>query len=482
MSSAERRGRALEEHVLDEVGDAAALVGLVARAARQPHADADRTDVRHGLGDESKAVVENIADNHCEIAEGHGHWRRAGQPAENRIISRDPGPPRYNHSRVRPWNTGDMSARVKHRASAMTLRQTSTGAIRALDDSAAASARPRRAGARRAGAGARGEGRPRVPRRADLPLDPPTGVTDFDRMTDLSRELRAALSEHAVISTPEMARKDVSSDGTTKYLLRAGRRRADRVGVHPRHAGPDLLHLDAGRLRDEVRLLPDRQDGPRPQPHGGRNRRRRCACWRTDLGLLDTPFNIVVMGMGEPLHNYDDDDEGAADARRRSTASPCRRGASRCRRSASCRRSSGWRSEPYMPNLAISLHATTEAQRDELVPINRKYGLAQLLDACRRFPLKKRGRITFEYVLLAGVNDTPEDARRLVRLLTGIKGKVNLLPLNAAPGIPFERPSDERVDRVREDPRRPRHHRVGAQEPRPRHPRGVRTADRRRRA
>jgi 23S rRNA (adenine2503-C2)-methyltransferase len=99
-----------------------------------------------------------------------------------------------------------------------------------------------------------------------------------------------------------------------------------------------------------------------------------------------------------------------------------------------------------MPNLAISLHATTEDQRDRLVPVNRKYGLRELLDACRRFPLKRRERITFEYVMLQDVNDTPEDARRLVRLLHGIKGKVNLLPLNEAAGIPFKRPSDERVN------------------------------------
>ena len=100
-----------------------------------------------------------------------------------------------------------------------------------------------------------------------------------------------------------------------------------------------------------------------------------------------------------------------------------------------------------MPNLAISLHATTEEQRTALVPPNRKYSLASLIEACRQFPLKKRSRITFEYVMLDGVNDTPEDARRLARLLAGIKAKVNLIPLNPAPGIPFERPSDERVDR-----------------------------------
>jgi 23S rRNA (adenine2503-C2)-methyltransferase len=103
--------------------------------------------------------------------------------------------------------------------------------------------------------------------------------------------------------------------------------------------------------------------------------------------------------------------------------------------------------EPLMPNLAISLHATTEAQRTALVPPNKRYSLAAILDACRRFPLKKRNRITFEYVMLDGVNDSPEDARRLVTLLSGIKSKVNLIPLNPAPGILYNRPSDERVNR-----------------------------------
>ena len=132
-----------------------------------------------------------------------------------------------------------------------------------------------------------------------------------------------------------------------------------------------------------------------------------------------------------------------------------------------------------MPNLAISLHATTDEQRTALVPPNRKYPLAEILEACRRFPLKKRSRITFEYVMLDGVNDTPDDARRLVRLLSGIKAKVNLIPLNPAPGIPY-RPAIGRARRpLRADPRRPSHHGVGAKEPRPGHPRRVRSADRR---
>jgi 23S rRNA (adenine2503-C2)-methyltransferase len=100
-----------------------------------------------------------------------------------------------------------------------------------------------------------------------------------------------------------------------------------------------------------------------------------------------------------------------------------------------------------MPNLAISLHAPTDVQRGALVPINRTYGINEILDACARFPMKRRSRITFEYVLLAGVNDRPEDARMLAKLLAAVKSKVNLIPLNAAAGIPFERPSDEAVDR-----------------------------------
>jgi 23S rRNA (adenine2503-C2)-methyltransferase len=165
-----------------------------------------------------------------------------------------------------------------------------------------------------------------------------------------------------------------------------------------------------------------------------------------EAGMLDARFNIVLMGMGEPLHNYEatmkalrilSDEHGFALPGRRMTLSTVGVLPALERLA----------TEPLMPNLAISLHATTEDQRDMLVPINRKYGLKELLDTCRRFPLKRRERITFEYVMLNGVNDTPEDARRLVRLLHGIKGKVNLLPLNEAPGIPFERPSAERVNR-----------------------------------
>jgi 23S rRNA (adenine2503-C2)-methyltransferase len=102
--------------------------------------------------------------------------------------------------------------------------------------------------------------------------------------------------------------------------------------------------------------------------------------------------------------------------------------------------------EDLMPQLAVSLHAATEEQRRAIVPPTKKYSLQDIVDACKRFPLSKRRRIMFEYVMLAGVNDSDEDARKLVKVLAGVKAKVNLLPLNAAPGIPFDRPSDERIN------------------------------------
>jgi 23S rRNA (adenine2503-C2)-methyltransferase len=270
------------------------------------------------------------------------------------------------------------------------------------------------------------------------------GVTDFAQMTDLSRELRALLEASCIVSTPRIARKDVSVDGTTKYLLElADGKQIEAVYIPDTPAQTFCIssqvgcamgcgfcltgrmgifrNLTAGEIVGQVRLL------------------------AADLGLLDQPFNIVLMGMGEPLHNYDAvmkalrmlaSEHGLAMSPRRFTLSTVGvvPGIERLAR------------EPFMPNLAISLHATTEAQRSAIVPINRKYSLAQLMAACRAFPLRKRSRITFEYVLLDGVNDTVEDARRLVKLLHGIKAKVNLLPLNEAPGIPFRRPSDDRVN------------------------------------
>ena len=271
------------------------------------------------------------------------------------------------------------------------------------------------------------------------------GVVDFAGMTDLGRELRASLASSFRIVTPALVRKETSSDGTTKVLLRLeDGQLIESVFIPDTPANTFCLstqvgcamkcgfcltgkmgiirNLTAGEIAGQVRVLV------------------------RELNMLQARFNIVLMGMGEPLHNYDAvmkalrilaDEHGLAVNPRRVTLSTVGVLPALERLA----------TEPLMPNLAISLHATTEDQRDHLVPINRKYGLKELLDACRRFPVKRRERITFEYVMLKDVNDSDDDARRLVRLLNGIKAKVNLLPLNEAAGIPYERPSDARVNR-----------------------------------
>ena len=270
------------------------------------------------------------------------------------------------------------------------------------------------------------------------------GVTDIDRMTDLSRELRAVLMRDFTVSTPRIVRDETSSDGTRKLLLGlADGAQIEAVFIPDTPAMTFCVstqvgcamacdfcltgrmglvrHLTAGEIVGQVRVL------------------------AAVTHLTDRPFNIVLMGMGEPLHNYDNTmkafrilqaEQGFGVAARRVTLStigivPALERLAR---------------EPQMPNLAISLHGTTDEQRTALVPPNRKYPLADILAACRKFPLPRRGRITFEYVLLDGVNDSPEDAKRLVRLLAGLKAKVNLIPLNSAPGIPYNRPSESRID------------------------------------
>jgi 23S rRNA (adenine2503-C2)-methyltransferase len=271
------------------------------------------------------------------------------------------------------------------------------------------------------------------------------GVVDFEKMTDLSKDLRARLAADFEVVTPVLLSDLRSIDGTRKFVLElADHRRIEAVFIPDTPAMTFCIstqvgcamgcgfcltgkmglvrNLTAGEIAGQVRLLADA------------------------TRMLDHPFNIVLMGMGEPLHNYDPtmkalrilhSEHGLAVSPRRVTLSTVGivPGLQRLAK------------EPLMPNLAISLHATTDEQRSELVPPNRKYPLAEILETCRRFPLKRRSRITFEYVMLDGVNDTPEDARRLARLLSGIKAKVNLIPLNPAPGIPFERPPDERIDR-----------------------------------
>jgi 23S rRNA (adenine2503-C2)-methyltransferase len=271
------------------------------------------------------------------------------------------------------------------------------------------------------------------------------GVTDFAAMSDLGRDLRAQLAGPFTITTPQVERKERSSDGTTKFLLRlADGKLIESVYIPDTPAQTFCISTQVGCAMRCAFCLTGKMGIERNLTAGEIVGQVRVLA--RELGMLETRFNIVLMGMGEPLHNYEAtmkalrmlaDEHGFGMSARRMTLSTVGVLPALERLA----------TEPLMPNLAISLHSTTEDQRDMLVPINRKYGLEDLLDACRRFPLKRRERITFEYVMLQDVNDTPEDARRLVRLLHGIRGKVNLLPLNEAAGIPFERPSDDRVNR-----------------------------------
>jgi 23S rRNA (adenine2503-C2)-methyltransferase len=271
------------------------------------------------------------------------------------------------------------------------------------------------------------------------------GVTDISAMANLPRDLRADLATNFTLSTPTVERRDTSTDGTQKFLVRLhDGRHVESVFIPDTPAMTFCVSTQVGCAMACAFCLTGRMGLVRNLTAGEIVGQVRVLA--EALALRDTPFNIVLMGMGEPLHNYDEtmkalrivcDAEGLALPPRRITLStvgllPELERLAR---------------EPIMPNLAISLHAPTDAQRGALVPLNRKYGVADVIAACARFPLKKRSRITFEYVLLAGVNDRPEDARRLATLLAGMKAKVNLIPLNPAAGIPFERPSDAVIDR-----------------------------------
>jgi 23S rRNA (adenine2503-C2)-methyltransferase len=270
------------------------------------------------------------------------------------------------------------------------------------------------------------------------------GVTDFSRMTDLAQPLRRTLAERFIVRTPALETKQTSSDGTTKFLFRlSDGRQIESVFIPDTPAQTFCISTQAGCAVGCAFCLTGKMGLIRNLSAGEIASQVRVLAHET--GLARAGFNIVLMGMGEPLHNYDatmkalriiGDKHGLAVPPKRVTLSTVGVLPGLEKLAA----------EEYMPNLAISLHATTEDQRSRLVPINRKYTLEDLIAACARFPVAKRRRITFEYVMLAGVNDTPEDARRLVRLLSGIKAKVNLLPLNEAPGIPFSRPSDDHVN------------------------------------
>ena len=281
------------------------------------------------------------------------------------------------------------------------------------------------------------------------------GVRDFEKMTNLSKDYRAFLAENFVIAIPEVVSKQVSTDGTRKYLVRiAGGHEVETVYIPETdrgtlcissqvgctltcsfcHTGTQKLvrNLTAGEIIGQVMLARD-DLGEWPAP--GRNP-------ATSARLLS---NIVLMGMGEPLYNFENvrdamkiamDPEGIQLSRRRITLS-----------------TSGVVPEIARTAteigclLAVSFHATTDAVRDKLVPINRRWNIEVLLDALRDYPKASNSeRITFEYVMLKGINDSDADAHRLVELIKGIPAKVNLIPFNPWPGAPYERSSNNRIN------------------------------------
>ncbi len=275
------------------------------------------------------------------------------------------------------------------------------------------------------------------------------GATDFAAMTTLAKPARERMAALFVVDRPTVVRDMKSVDGTRKWLLRSpDGQEVEAVHIPEEdrgtlcvssqvgctltcrfcHTGTQRLvrNLEAAEILAQVMLARDHL-GEWPSPKDGR--------------MLS---NVVLMGMGEPLYNYDNvakamkivmDGEGIAISKRKITLStsgvvPMMR---RC-------------GEELNVNLAVSLHAVNDELRDRLVPINRKYPIAELLDACRTYPgTSNARRITFEYVMLKDVNDSPAEARELARLLRGIPAKVNLIPFNPWPGSPFERSTDRAI-------------------------------------
>src|ERR1700748_3850155 len=287
------------------------------------------------------------------------------------------------------------------------------------------------------------------------------GVKSFDEMTSISRDMRAQLAQHFTVARPEVVAEQISNDGTRKWLLRlpsgdANERAhevecvyipetdrgtlcvSSQVGCTLNcsfcHTGTQRLvrNLTAGEIAGQVMVARDRLND-----------------WADRENRTRLVHNIVMMGMGEPLYNFDAvrdallivaDNEGIGLSRRRITL--CTSG--------------------LVPNivrtgeeigvmLAISLHAVRDELRNELVPLNRKYPIAELLQACRDYPAASNARrITFEYVMLKGVNDSLDDAKLLVKLLKGIPAKINLIPFNPWPGTRYECSDWDQIEKFSE--------------------------------
>jgi 23S rRNA (adenine2503-C2)-methyltransferase len=272
-------------------------------------------------------------------------------------------------------------------------------------------------------------------------------LSSFEAMTDLPKTLRRILEERAAITHTSIDSVFKSTDGTRRFLLRLGDgREVESVFMPEEHRDTICIssqvgcplacdfcmtgvvglkrNMTAGEIVSQIVIVLNAVYGEGQEtPHG---------------------TNIVMMGMGEPFLNYDNamksvrlfaDETGLAIAPRRVTLSTA----------GIVPRIYDMANEEIRPRLAISLTAANDELRDRLFPINRKYPLAELIEACRVFPLADRERLTFEYVMLKDVNDSDSDARQLVRLLSGVKAKVNLIPHNPAPELPYLSSSMPRI-------------------------------------
>jgi len=300
---------------------------------------------------------------------------------------------------------------------------------------------------------------------------------DFALMTDLPKASRASFSVEWNIKLPSVHRRFDSIDGTRRYLVRLQDDELAETVYIPEESRDTICissqigcalactfcltgqlgltrHLSAGEIVTQALVAQRENLVPRPRPSPGAPSPEASPCRaRASRARRPLPggeaFNIVLMGMGEPLHNYDNvmkairilhDKDGLNMSMSRITLSTAGLLPAIERLAA----------EPMIPNLAISLTGATNEKRNELMPINRRYPIEQLLDAVRRFPLKHRQRVTFEYVLLGGVTDAPEDALHLVKLLKGIRAKVNLIPFNEAEELSYRRPLDAAIERFQQ--------------------------------
>jgi 23S rRNA (adenine2503-C2)-methyltransferase len=269
------------------------------------------------------------------------------------------------------------------------------------------------------------------------------GVQDFSAMTNLPHELREQLVANFTVTLPEVVDVQHSQDGTSKYALRVGTEIIESVHMPEKERETLCISSQAGCSFGCKFCVTARM-----------NLRRNLTAGEIVGQVLlaikthgrPMRLNIVFMGMGEPMQNYDSvmkafrilsHSRGLAISPRRITVSTVGFIPSLLR----------LKLEPVIPNIAVSLNAPNNKLRSELMPVNRIYPIEDLMKTLQELPLKHRQRITFEYVLLKGVNDSAEHARQLVQVTRQIKSKINLIPLNPDPHLPYERPDEQTIDR-----------------------------------